>query len=147
VVTGAATKGPIRGANVAVYALNEFGFSQVIALATTITDATGNFTVSLPAGTGLVRVGTRGGAFIDELDQQPDPALKRQLSLTVTQGSHQCKSSNERKGSAKKSASNNNPKLSAESYRLLTWAERLKRVFKMDVSVCSLCGGEVKIIA
>jgi hypothetical protein len=35
----------------------------------------------------------------------------------------------------------------AESHKSLTWAERLKRVFKIDVSVCSHCGGEVKIIA
>jgi hypothetical protein len=36
VIAGAATKGPIRSANVAVYAMNEFGFTQG-GLATTIT--------------------------------------------------------------------------------------------------------------
>ncbi|MFT7133475.1 MAG: hypothetical protein ACI81O_002191, partial [Cyclobacteriaceae bacterium] len=85
-ITGAATKGPIRGASVALFAMNEFGFAQGAALATTTTDGTGNFSVSLPTGTGLVLVETRGGSFIDESDQEPNPALKRQLSLTAAQG-------------------------------------------------------------
>jgi hypothetical protein len=29
----------------------------------------------------------------------------------------------------------------------MTWAQRLKRVFKIDVTVCEHCGGAVKIIA
>jgi hypothetical protein len=51
------------------------------------------------------------------------------------------------KDPAKKSSRNNSQKSLAESRKSLTWAERLKRVFKIDVSVCSRCGGEVKIVA
>ena len=29
----------------------------------------------------------------------------------------------------------------------MTWAQRLARVFKIDVTVCEQCGGAVKIIA
>jgi hypothetical protein len=29
----------------------------------------------------------------------------------------------------------------------MTWAQRLKRVFNIDVSICEKCGGEAKIIA
>lgn len=29
----------------------------------------------------------------------------------------------------------------------MTWAQRLKRVFKIDIETCSHCGGAVKIIA
>ena len=29
----------------------------------------------------------------------------------------------------------------------MTWAERLKRVFKIDVETCAHCGGAVKVIA
>ncbi len=29
----------------------------------------------------------------------------------------------------------------------MTWAERLKRVFNIDVTTCSRCGGSVRIIA
>lgn len=28
----------------------------------------------------------------------------------------------------------------------MTWAQRLKRVFNIDVSVCPKCGGEAKVI-
>ncbi|MFT7468144.1 MAG: hypothetical protein ACI8PP_001389, partial [Candidatus Pseudothioglobus sp.] len=85
-ITGAATKGPIRGASVAFYAINEFGFPLGSPIANTTTDNTGNFTATLPAGTGAVLVETRGGAFIDESDQEPDLTLKRQLNLSATQG-------------------------------------------------------------
>ena len=29
----------------------------------------------------------------------------------------------------------------------MTWAQRLKRVFKIDIEVCDHCGGAVKVIA
>ena len=29
----------------------------------------------------------------------------------------------------------------------LTWAQRLKRVFQIDIETCSQCGGPVKVIA
>ena len=29
----------------------------------------------------------------------------------------------------------------------ITWAQRLKRVFNIDIEVCSKCGGAVKVIA
>ena len=35
----------------------------------------------------------------------------------------------------------------AERRATMTWAQRLKRVFNIDVSVCPKCGGEAKVIA
>ena len=29
----------------------------------------------------------------------------------------------------------------------MTWAHRLKRVFKIDIETCDKCGGAVKVIA
>jgi hypothetical protein len=29
----------------------------------------------------------------------------------------------------------------------MTWAQRLKRVFNIDIETCSACGGAVKVIA
>ena len=29
----------------------------------------------------------------------------------------------------------------------MTWAQRLKRVFNIDIETCSKCGGDVRIIA
>ena len=86
VISGAATKGPISNATVFFYAIDAFGFPVGDALATTTTDATGNFTVSLPAITAPVLVETLGGSFIDESDQETDVALKRQILLSETQG-------------------------------------------------------------
>ena len=51
------------------------------------------------------------------------------------------------KGSARKTSSTTKEKSEADSHKSLTWADRLKRVFKIDVSVCSRCGGDVKIMA
>ena len=36
--------------------------------------------------------------------------------------------------------------IKSAAYRL-SWAERLKRVFAIDVETCSQCGGRVKIIS
>ncbi|MFN9791669.1 MAG: IS91 family transposase, partial [Pseudomonadota bacterium] len=35
----------------------------------------------------------------------------------------------------------------AERRRSMTWAQRLKRVFDIDVSTCIHCGGAVRIVA
>jgi len=39
------------------------------------------------------------------------------------------------------------PKTPAERHAAMTWAQRLKRVFNIDVEICEHCGGRVKIIA
>ncbi len=86
VISGAATKGPISNATVAFYEIDAFGFALGEALATTTTDTTGNFTITLPSTTSPVLVETRGGAFIDESDQETDALLRRQITLTASQG-------------------------------------------------------------
>jgi hypothetical protein len=35
----------------------------------------------------------------------------------------------------------------AERRALMTWAQRLKRVFNIDIETCSECGGAMKVIA
>ena len=34
-----------------------------------------------------------------------------------------------------------------DSHESMTWVERLKRVFTIDITICSHCGGAVNIIA
>ncbi len=34
-----------------------------------------------------------------------------------------------------------------QRHRSMTWAQRLKRVFNIDVSICAQCGGDSKVIA
>ena len=38
-------------------------------------------------------------------------------------------------------------KTPAERKAAMTWAKRLKRVFKIDIETCDKCGGNVRIIA
>jgi hypothetical protein len=35
----------------------------------------------------------------------------------------------------------------AERHATMTWAQRLKRVFNIDIEVCCRCGGSVRVIA
>lgn len=39
------------------------------------------------------------------------------------------------------------PDLTEGKRKGMCWAQRLKRVFNIDVSICSACGGPMKIIA
>jgi hypothetical protein len=39
------------------------------------------------------------------------------------------------------------PLPAAEKHRAMTWARRLKRVFRIDIEVCEQCGGAVRFIA
>ena len=41
----------------------------------------------------------------------------------------------------------NEDKTPAQRHQAMTWAQRLKRVFNIDVSVCPQCGGEARVIA
>ena len=38
-------------------------------------------------------------------------------------------------------------KIGAQKHRSMTWAQRLKRVFNIDIETCEQCGGAVKVIA
>lgn len=39
------------------------------------------------------------------------------------------------------------PQTAAERHQAMTWAQRLKRVFQIDLEHCESCGGKVKLIA
>ena len=38
-------------------------------------------------------------------------------------------------------------KIGAQKHRSMTWAQRLKRVFGIEIETCEQCGGAVKVIA
>ena len=48
---------------------------------------------------------------------------------------------------AKRQCNDNAERTAVERRAAMTWAQRLKRVFKLDVTVCSHCHGPVKVIA
>ena len=39
------------------------------------------------------------------------------------------------------------PRTSAERHQAMTWAQRLKRVFGIEIEICEACGGKVRVIA
>ena len=51
------------------------------------------------------------------------------------------------KGKKGKAAQQQQDQTPAERRASMTWAQRLKRVFNIDIETCSECGGAVKIIA
>ena len=52
-----------------------------------------------------------------------------------------------RRGKGKANDDNIEVKSPAEHHVAMTWAQRLKRVFNIDIEVCSRCGGSVRAIA
>jgi hypothetical protein len=52
-----------------------------------------------------------------------------------------------KRGKALKMVANAGVKTPAECYAAMTWAQRLKRVFNIDIETCGRCGGWLKVIA
>jgi hypothetical protein len=52
-----------------------------------------------------------------------------------------------RRGKGIQSISNTEFRTPAERHAAMTWAQRLKRVFNIDIEVCGRCGGSVRVIA
>lgn len=52
-----------------------------------------------------------------------------------------------KRGRGVKSIPNADVRSPAERHAAMTWAQRLKRVFNIDIEVCGRCGGSVKVIA
>ncbi|MET0005786.1 MAG: hypothetical protein ABW087_19445 [Candidatus Thiodiazotropha sp.] len=55
-----------------------------------------------------------------------------------------CIASRPGKGNPSQSKEDKTPE---QRHQAMTWAQRLKRVFNIDVSICPKCGGEAKVIA
>ena len=82
-VSGKVTKGPMAGATVSLYNVDNAGAANGAAVASTTTDANGDWTVSVPAGSGLLLVQASGGSYVDESDPEPDTAKKRTIQLSA----------------------------------------------------------------
>jgi hypothetical protein len=52
-----------------------------------------------------------------------------------------------KRGKDVKRISNDEVRSTVEHHAAMTWAQRLKRVFNIDIEVCGRCGGSVKVIA
>jgi hypothetical protein len=52
-----------------------------------------------------------------------------------------------RRGKKRQIGDPKNDKTDGERRAAMTWAQRLKRVFNIDMETCAHCGGPVKVIA
>ncbi len=52
-----------------------------------------------------------------------------------------------RRGKELKKAANAQARTPAECHAAMTWAQRLERVFNIDIEVCDRCGGAARVIA
>ena len=52
-----------------------------------------------------------------------------------------------KRGKGAKRIANTDVRSAAERHVAMSWAQRLKRVFNIDIEVCSRCGGSVRVIA
>ena len=52
-----------------------------------------------------------------------------------------------RRGKGVKFTSNAEVRTPAERHAAMTWAQRLKRVFSIDIEVCGRCSGSLRVIA
>lgn len=52
-----------------------------------------------------------------------------------------------KRGKGNKTKVSDEPPTPAERRASMTWAQRLKRVFNIDIETCQACGGPVRIIA
>ena len=52
-----------------------------------------------------------------------------------------------KRGKSAKRQINGDERSSVEQHAAMTWAQRLKRVFNIDITICEECGGAVKVIA
>jgi hypothetical protein len=51
------------------------------------------------------------------------------------------------RNTAKQALSTEQEKTRAQKHQSMTWAQRLKRVFGIEIETCEQCGGAVKVIA
>ena len=51
------------------------------------------------------------------------------------------------RGKKTKATNDKQDQTPAKRHAAMTWAQRLKRVFNIDIETCAECGGDVKIIA
>jgi hypothetical protein len=85
VVNGVSSKGPITGATIDIFSMDDNGNRTGAVLASTTTDNNGDWTVSFTtAPTEGVLIQSSGGSYIDEADPEPVFANKRRITLAAT---------------------------------------------------------------
>jgi hypothetical protein len=88
-------------------------------------------------------------ARLAALVPKPRVNLTRFHGVLAPNSKHRVQVTPAKRGKGNKSKSPDEPQdpTPAERRAAMTWAQRLKRVFNIDIETCSECGGAVKVIA
>jgi len=108
------------------------------------------YTLKTPYRDGTTQVAFEPVDFIARLAALiPKPRVNLTSYHGVLAPNHRCRGlvTPARRGKGTKSIANAEIRTGAERHAAMTWAQRLKRVFNIDIEVCSRCGGSVRVIA
>jgi hypothetical protein len=83
-------------------------------------------------------------SYLNLEDQDEDP-MQQIYSVFWPNSKHRRHVTPARRGKGNPSQSEG--KTPEQRHQSMTWAQRLKRVFNIDVSICPKCEGEAKVIA
>ena len=88
-------------------------------------------------------------ARLAALVPKPRVNLTRYHGVFAPNSSHRAKVTPAKRGKGHKLKAPDEPQhqTPTEHRAAMTWAQRLKRVFNIDIETCSKCGGAVKVIA
>jgi ribosomal protein S27E len=86
-------------------------------------------------------------ARLAALVPRPRANLTRFHGVFAPNSKHRALVTPSKRGKSAKRQINGEERSPVEQHAAMTWAQRLKRVFNIDVSTCDACGGAVKIIA
>ena len=86
-------------------------------------------------------------ARLAALVPKPRVNLTRFHGVFAPNSEHRALVTPAKRGKANKPKATDEPQTPAERRASMTWAQRLKRVFNIDVETCRECGGAMKVIA
>lgn len=86
-------------------------------------------------------------ARLAALVPKPRVNLARFHGVFAPNSKHRALVTPAKRGKGKKTNASEDPPTPAERRASMTWAQRLKRVFSIDIETCAACGGPVKVIA
>lgn len=86
-------------------------------------------------------------ARLAALVPKPRVNLTRFHGVFAPNSRHRVTITSTKRNKAKHALPPGQEKTLAEKHQSMTWAQRLKRVFNIDIETCEQCGGAVKVIA
>ncbi|MCP4874124.1 MAG: IS91 family transposase [Gammaproteobacteria bacterium] len=86
-------------------------------------------------------------ARLAALVPRPRANLTRFHGVFAPNSKHRALVTPSKRGKSAKRQINGDERSPVEQHAAMTWAQRLKRVFNIDISTCDACGGAVRVIA